>query len=60
MAGPITSKAVRAQLALERVKKKLPRRRKEAEEALAQLRRLPVTGPNISDDDLYDTHGLPK
>ena len=54
--------AVRAQLAIERVKHdaKLRKRRKEAEEALAELRRLPVIGPDISDDDLYDDHGLPK
>ena len=54
--------AVRAQLAIERVKHdaKLRKRRRESEEALAELRRLPVIGPDISDDDLYDKHGLPK
>jgi hypothetical protein len=54
--------ALRGQLAIERVKgdAKLAKRREEAEMALAELRRLPVTGPDISDEDLYDTHGLPK
>ena len=54
--------AVKAQLAIERVKgkAKLSRRRKEAERALAELRRLPVVGPKLSDSDLYDAEGLPK
>jgi len=54
--------AVRGQLAIERVRadQKLLQRRKDAELALAELRRLPVTGPLISDDDLYDAEGLPK
>jgi len=54
--------AVRAQLAIERVKADatLRKRRKEAENALAELRRLPVTGPALTDDDLYDADGLPK
>lgn len=56
------AKAVGAQLAIERVKAdaKLLRRRKAAEDALAELRRLPVAGPAISDEDLYDADGLPK
>jgi hypothetical protein len=56
------AKAVRAQLAIERVKHdaKLRKRRKEADKILAGLRRLPVVGPGISDVDLYDAHGLPK
>jgi antitoxin VapB len=56
------AKAVSAQLAIERVKAdaKLLKRRKEAEDTLAELRRLPVTGPIVSDDDLYDDDGLPK
>jgi hypothetical protein len=54
--------AVRGQLAIERVKgdAKLRRRRKDAEKALAELRSLPVIGPDISDKDLYDENGLPK
>ena len=38
----------------------LRKRRKEAAKILAGLRRLPVTGPLLSDDDLYDANGLPK
>lgn len=54
--------AVRSQLAIERVKRdaKLRKRLREAEEALAELRRLPIVGPDISDEDLYDERGLPK
>jgi hypothetical protein len=54
--------AVAAQLAVERLKAdaRLRKRRKEAERALAEMRRLPVTGPIVSDEDLYDTEGLPK
>jgi hypothetical protein len=54
--------AVRSQLAIERVKAdaKLSKRRKEAERTLAELRRLPVTGRDLSDEDLYDDDGLPK
>jgi len=54
--------AVRGQLAIEQVKAdaKLRKRRKEGAKILAELRRLPVTGPLLSDDDLYDANGLPK
>jgi hypothetical protein len=54
--------AVNAQLAIERVKgdAKLRRRRKAAEKILTELRRLPVIGPHVSDEDLYDADGLPK
>ena len=54
--------AVRGQLAIERVKSdaKLMLRRKAAEAALAELRSLPVIGPELTDDDLYDSQGLPK
>jgi hypothetical protein len=54
--------AVRGQLAIEQVKAdaKLRKRRKEAAKILAELRRLPVTGPLLSDNDLYDANGLPK
>ncbi len=58
----IAANAVRGQLAIEQVKAdaKLRKRRKEAAKILAGLRRLPVTGPLLSDDDLYDANGLPK
>ena len=39
---------------------RLAKRRKKAEKVLAELRRMPVTGGNISDEDLYDENGLPK
>jgi len=54
--------AVRAQLAIERVKASatLPKRRAAAEWGLAELRRLPVVGRRLSDDDLYNAEGLPK
>lgn len=54
--------AVSAQLAIERVKAdaRLRKRRKEAESTLAELRRLPVTGPTLSDEDIYSADGLPK
>lgn len=55
-------KAVKAQLAIERVNAsaKLSRRRIRTERTLAELRRLPVLGPELSDRDLYDAGGLPK
>lgn len=54
--------AVKAQLAIARVKSsaRLSKRRNESERALAALRRLPVVGPILSDDDLYDAGGLPS
>jgi hypothetical protein len=54
--------AVEAQLAVERAKasKGLSLRRAEAKRKLAGIRRLPVTGPLLSDDDLYDPDGLSK
>ena len=54
--------AVKAQLAVEKVKAsaKLSKRRTKAERALAELRRLPVAGPDLSDRDLYGADGLPK
>ena len=55
-------KAVRAQLAIEKVKAsaKLSRRLLEAEKFLADLRKLPVVGPELTDDDLFNQEGLPK
>lgn len=52
--------AVKAQLAVEKVKADagLRKRRKAAEKALAELRRLPVTGPVLTDEDLYDASGI--
>lgn len=54
--------AVSRQLALEQVQADatLMKRRKAAESALAELRRLPVLGPQLGDEDLYDSEGLPK
>jgi hypothetical protein len=54
--------AVKAQLAIERVKanSKLAKRKAEAARALAELRRLPIVGPDLMDDDLYDAEGIPK
>ena len=54
--------AVRSQLAIERVKSnsKLSKRRLQSEKMLAELRRLPVVGPVLTDADLYDAEGLPK
>jgi len=54
--------AVRSQLAIERVKAnaKLSKKRLQAEKTLAELRRLPVVGPMLTDRDLYDDEGLPK
>ena len=54
--------AVRSQLAIERVKSdsRLAKRRRKAESLLAELRRLPVTGPVLGDADIYDAKGLPK
>jgi hypothetical protein len=54
--------AVSRQLAIEQVQAdaRLTMRRKAAEAALADLRRLPIVGPSIGDEDLYDSEGLPK
>ena len=54
--------AVRGQLAIEQVKAdaKLRKRRNDAARILDELKLLPVTGPLLSDDDLYDAEGLPK
>lgn len=54
--------AVRNQLAIERIKTDagLRQRRKAAEDLLTELRQLPIKGPVLSDDELYDAEGLPK
>ena len=54
--------AVKRQLEIERAKAaiKLAKRRKDVEKLLAEIRRLPVVGPVLTDDDLYDENGLPK
>ena len=54
--------AVRNQLAVETVRAdtRLARRQKVSDRALSELRRLPVTGPDLSDSDLYGSDGLPK
>jgi hypothetical protein len=54
--------AVRTQLASERGKAeaKLVSRKKRIDRALAELRKLPVVGPGLSDEDLYGPDGLPK
>ena len=53
---------VRSQLAIERVKAnaQLTKKRKAAELALAELRSLPVVGPDLSNKDIYNSEGLPK
>jgi hypothetical protein len=60
MPGPIT--AVKAQLAIEQVKgnSRLRKRRKESERLLAEIHRMPVVGPLLTDDDLYDEEGMPR
>jgi hypothetical protein len=54
--------AVRAQLAIERVRHNavLSQRRAEAARMLDELRRMPKIGPQLTDNDLYDEDGLPK
>jgi hypothetical protein len=54
--------AVKRQLEIERAKAgiKLAKRRREVDKLLAEIRRLPVVGPGLTDDDLYDENGLPK
>lgn len=38
----------------------IDRRRKAVEEAVRRFNALPVVGPLLTDDDLYDELGLPK
>ena len=54
--------AVRSQLAIERVKanSRQAKRRRKAENLLAELRRLPAVGPVLGDAGIYDAKGLPK
>ena len=56
------ARAVRAQLAIERVRSNavLSQRRAEAARMLDELRRMPKIGPQLTDSDLYDEDGLPK
>ena len=56
------ARAVRAQLEIERAKARarLTKRRIAAQRGLARLHSLPVVGPIVSDQDLYDGTGLPK
>ena len=54
--------AVKRQSEIERAKAnvKLAQRRKEVSKLLGEIRRLPVVGPRLTDEDLYDENGLPK
>ena len=54
--------AVKRQLEIERAKadERLAKRRKDVGKLLAEIRRLPVVGPQLTDEDLYDENGLPK
>ena len=54
--------AVKRQLEIERAKAdlRLAKRRKEVGKLLNEIRRLPVVGPRLTDEDLYDENGLPK
>ena len=56
------AEAVRSQLALARTNAdaRLRKRRREAEKGLAEIRKLPVVGPPLTDSDLYDEDGFPK
>jgi hypothetical protein len=38
----------------------IDRRRKAIEEIVAHFQSLPIVGPMLTDDDLYDEDGLPK
>jgi hypothetical protein len=38
----------------------IDRRRKAVEEIVAHFQSLPIVGPLLTDDDLYDEDGLPK
>jgi hypothetical protein len=54
--------AVRNQLAIERARAdvRLAKRKEDSARLLAQIRNLPVLGPDLNDSDLYDADGLPK
>ena len=54
--------AVRAQLAHERARAAEGKalRKGESERVLAEIRRLPAIGPLLTDEDLYDSDGLPR
>jgi len=54
--------AVRAQLAIEKVRSDsaLSERKRALDAALAEIRSLPVVGPVIADQDLYDAEGMPR
>ncbi|MDX2178398.1 MAG: type II toxin-antitoxin system VapB family antitoxin [Bryobacteraceae bacterium] len=54
--------AVRAQLEIERARADARRAERLAriDEIVDRFNRLPIVGPLITDDDLYDEDGLPK
>jgi hypothetical protein len=49
-------------LAIEKVKAdaELARKREDSERILAAIRRMPVVGPVLTDEDLYDEDGMPR
>ena len=60
---PITeavATAVRSELKRARGRGDLDRRRRAIDDAVRRFREAPVTGAMLSDDDLYDQHGLPR
>jgi hypothetical protein len=55
-------KAVDTQLMLEMglAEQERAEQLRKADETLARIRKLPIVGPLLTDDDLYDEEGFPK
>lgn len=56
----VVAKAVSDALGHARARIDMPRREAEIDDLLRQFRELPIVGPMLTDDDLYDEDGLPK
>ena len=56
----VVATAVSDALARAKARIDLPRREATVDDLLRQFRELPIVGPMLTDDDLYDENGLPK
>ena len=56
----IIGQLVKAELRRERSRENIQQRREAIDELVRQFNKLPIVGPILTDDDLYDQDGLPK
>ena len=56
----VIAQLVEAELRRERARGNIQQRREAIEKLVHQFNELPIVGPILTDDDLYDADGLPR